>query len=245
MLHQFEVLMSLFCLLAFQCLLGILSAPSEQVDVYHFVSRVQSAVIPDESIKKCAVDCHWIVFDSLKGIDNVISESHRENATQMTLYNIHSWNDAMKTNKPNRCKLPVLSVAESEDSIETSFPYFDGYSTTNMSSHIPRNFFIASNNSRSNDSVTPLDITWHCRVCKWGAAHSHLYSNVSRKQFCGQEQQQQQRMRGSSGGVATLATEQIYSLVCLLVVSVVLVVRTAVKLWCPQWLLRGSASRHH
>lgn len=70
------------------------------------------------------------------------------------LYNIHTWKAlSPRPYKPNSCRLPThLSMAESEESFgrfghlfRTSFVYYDGNSTINPSSSVPRSYVSSIN----------------------------------------------------------------------------------------------------
>jgi hypothetical protein len=77
----------------------------------------------------------------------------------VSLYNIHTWGTISKwPHKPATCILKTnVTIAESEESFgrfnhlfKSSFPQFDGNSTTNPTSSIPR-FYLASLNNYISD----------------------------------------------------------------------------------------------
>ncbi len=145
------------------CIFQLLStsyAASHSVKVYQYLTFRWGELV--SGVQECgAVHCDWTVSDQMDVLSSKlknfqqIQKSHEDlpPTTTVSLYNIHSWYDLTKNIKPDTCNLNTdFTLAESEESrtrygsfFDQTFPYFDGFSTTNPAANIQRIYKIARN----------------------------------------------------------------------------------------------------
>ena len=148
-----EDMITVFLIIA--CLIRFTSSHFKRVDVHHFIFNSWISMKGEETQQCGQLECHWTYFDKLR--NESYDQSRSSEVSQVAVYNIHSWYEATNKTKPDRCNLPPLSLAESEESttrfgsiiFDKSFRHFDGFSTTNPASHVPRVYEIYRNFTKS------------------------------------------------------------------------------------------------
>ena len=158
------VCLVLFLTFSFEdvCATKLGTTGQEKVNVFHVIDNDLWGEVDGSYLQgsfSCGdIDCNVYSSDSktnlLRTVIQKFESFHRHPAISVALYNIHSWKMISKSpHKPAYCELPTdLNIAESEEShsrfhnlFDSSFPYFDGNSTTWPSSSIPRAYVSALN----------------------------------------------------------------------------------------------------
>lgn len=104
-------------------------------------------------------------LQSLSSIYKKAEESRSSSTRTVSLYNIHYLHQSLRRTQPNHDLLPTnLTIAESEESsvrygylFSVSWPHFDGYSTINPDSSVPRVYSQALLNASDFLPLKPFD----------------------------------------------------------------------------------------
>ena len=142
---------------------------SSSVRIIHLIDNANWGEIDGSALQgkfECAFDalksCELLSSDCKGGLIDCLHSKLSPESIKLSqeivvsMYHIHSWGVLTKwPHGPNNCIIPAhYSIAESEEShgrfhklFDTSFRYYDAFSTTNPKSTIPRTYFRGLNSS--------------------------------------------------------------------------------------------------
>lgn len=144
---------------------GEYSRKAISVDIFHIIDNEKWGEVDGSALQgnfSCSIPCRLhssdtkdSFMDTVKKKFDLLNSGGRANAITVSMYNIHTWKMlAPSPYRPDKYSLPTtLTVAESEEShgrfkhlFDTSFPHFDGWSTTHPQASI-RRYYIRGLNS--------------------------------------------------------------------------------------------------
>lgn len=147
------------------------SRDNKNIEVYHLIDNSLWGEVDGSAIQgvfPCNnnIRCEFISSDSIDNFEynlrqkyinkTIINNKNNIFPTILSLYNIHTWGEISKwPHIPALCYIPShLNMVESEEShsrfhklFSSSFPYYDGFSTTNPTSSVPRSYISSFNTS--------------------------------------------------------------------------------------------------
>lgn len=117
-----------------------------------------------ELIQDLSKKYHAYIKDSSNAVAGATTTTTTTADVTLGLYSIHSWNTSPYPHYPNKCLLPtMLNMAESEESSQrfhklftSSFPGYDGNSTTHPDSSVQRTYISSQSSSSSSSTTVPL-----------------------------------------------------------------------------------------
>lgn len=134
----------LFCIICYE---NICHNATISVKVFHYmVPHWGVSYVGDQACNSTIYSCHWYHSDKMKELKEFYEVNIVENAISLSLYNVHSYWEKIRSHRPSICDLPTnLTMVETEESkirygylFEPTFKHFDGVSSTSPASDVQR-----------------------------------------------------------------------------------------------------------